>query len=107
MGVLCLVYFICSLRTNVVFSLIFITLVFAFGCLAGAYWQNAMGNTVAAGHLIVAAGAITFVTDLCGWWIFFAIMLASLDFPFQIPVGDLSRFIKGASEKRKEERDMV
>ena len=28
-------------------------------------------------------------------------MLASLDFPFSIPVGDLSHIIKGASEKRK------
>ncbi|KAL8744472.1 MAG: hypothetical protein Q9190_003286 [Brigantiaea leucoxantha] len=28
-------------------------------------------------------------------------MLASLDFPFQIPVGDLSTMVKGASEKNK------
>ena len=28
-------------------------------------------------------------------------MLASLDFPFSVPVGDLSQIIKGASEKQK------
>lgn len=28
-------------------------------------------------------------------------MLASLDFPFSVPVGDLSHIIKGASEKKK------
>ena len=28
-------------------------------------------------------------------------MLASLDFPFSVPVGDLSHIIKGASEKAK------
>ncbi|KAK4992794.1 hypothetical protein LTR66_004468 [Elasticomyces elasticus] len=102
MGVLCLVYLVCALRTNLVFVGIFATLVPAFGCLAGAYWHLAQGNAVFAGKLIVAGGALTFITDLLGWWIFAAIMLAALDFPFQIPVGDLSQFIKGASERAKE-----
>lgn len=97
MGVLCLIYFICSLRTNIVFAIIFLTLVAAFGCLTGAYWHMAeaygAGATTPppiAGTLLVAAGALTFVTDLAGWWIFFAIMLASLDFPIQIPGKNLS-----------------
>lgn len=108
MGVLCFIYLICSLRTNVVFVIIFFTLVLAFGLLAGTYWQTA--NSIAnadptaaalAGRLQIAAGACTFVTCMAGWWIFFAIMLAALDFPFQIPVGDLSTAIKGYSEKQK------
>lgn len=102
MGVLCLIYFICALRTNVVFLVIFLFLVPAFCCLAGAFWHLAQGNTAMATTLTVAAGALTFIVDLAGWWIFFAIMLASLDFPFQLPVGDLSHLIKGASEKAKE-----
>ena len=92
MAVLCFLYFILSLRTNVVFALIFFTLIIGFCCLAGAYWQiaNAInGGATAppplAGKLLVVAGAFTFITDLCGWWIFFAIMLAALDFPFQLP----------------------
>lgn len=91
MGILCFIYFILSLRTNVVFALIFLTLIPAFMCLAAAYWQlaDAYGNGRAApassNTLLVAAGALTFVTDMCGWWIFFAIMLAALDFPFQLP----------------------
>lgn len=112
MALLCFIYFICSLRTNVVFALIFLTLVPAFGCFAGAYWNLAMlygggpaWHGVMAGRLVVTAGALTFITDLCGWWIFLAIMLAALDFPIQIPVGDLSRFIKGASEKAKEKEE--
>jgi len=68
-----------------VFVGIFATLVPAFGLLAGAYWNLALGNTVVAGKCQIAAGAITFVTDMLGWWIFFAILLASLDFPFQLP----------------------
>jgi len=120
MGVLCTIYFICSLRTNVVFMVIFLTLICAFGCLAGAFFQLANAYAAAAvndaamsashaataGRCVVAGGAFTFVTSMAGWWIFFAIMLAALDFPFQIPVGDLSTMIKGASE-RKQERDMV
>jgi succinate-acetate transporter protein len=114
MGVLCLIYLVCSLRTNIVFVIIFFTLVLAFGLLAGAYWQNAnaigKGDASAAalaGRLQIAAGACTFVTSMAGWWIFFAIMLAALDFPFQIPVGDLSTMIKGASEKAKAKENMV
>lgn len=41
-GVLCLVYLICSLRTNVAFFLIFLSLVVAFPCLAAAYWNLAL-----------------------------------------------------------------
>jgi hypothetical protein len=44
---------------------------------------------------------------MAGWWIFFAIMLAALDFPFSIPVGDLSTLIKGASTRMKEKDNMV
>ncbi|EMC93359.1 hypothetical protein BAUCODRAFT_133301 [Baudoinia panamericana UAMH 10762] len=106
MGVLCFIYMICALRTNVIFLLIFAFLVPAFGCLAGAYWQIAKGNMALGAQLTVVAGALTFVVDLLGWWIFAAIMLAALDFPFQIPVFDISHIIKGASErqKMKEER---
>lgn len=113
MGVLCFIYLICSLRTNICFVIIFLTLVLAFGLLAGAYWTNALaieagagGNAAAAaahlaraGKCQLVAGAFLFVTCMSGWWIFFAIMLAALDFPFQIPVGDLSTMIKGASTR--------
>lgn len=128
MGLICLIFLVCSLRTNVVFFIIFLTLVGAFACLAAAYWnlalayENATNVSAAlkAGKLVKvstnlsnlnlheevrlinfqAAGALTFITSMAGWWIFFAIMLASLDFPFSLPVGDLSHIIKGASQKK-------
>jgi len=110
MGLLCLVFLICSLRTNVCFVVIFFTLVVGFTLLAGSYWYNAKAlamvvpdpTTLAyATRLQITSGAFLFVTSMAGWWIFFAIMLAALDFPLQIPVGDLSTLIKGASEKAK------
>ncbi|GAB7339906.1 hypothetical protein MBLNU457_6433t1 [Dothideomycetes sp. NU457] len=107
MGFLCFIYLICALRTNLVFVGIFFFLVPAFGCLAGVYWHLAQaakgnaGSAAIASSLLVAAGAITFVVDVLGWWIFAAILLAAVDFPIALPVGDLSTMIKGASDRRK------
>ena len=48
MGLICFVFLICSLRTNVVFFIIFLSLVGGFGCLAGAYWNLALAYENAA-----------------------------------------------------------
>lgn len=85
MGLLCFVYLICSIRTNLVFFLIFFTLVPVFGLLAGTFLQVANGQAALAAKLQEAAGAFAFVTCLCGWYIFLAIMLASVDFPLDLP----------------------
>ncbi|KAF2152128.1 hypothetical protein K461DRAFT_322226 [Myriangium duriaei CBS 260.36] len=101
MGVLCLLYSILALRTNIVFFLILFLLVPAFCCLAGVFWHTAEGNAAEAAKLLKAAGGITLAIDLLGWYILTAVMLAAVDFPFVIPVGDLSTIVKGASEKAK------
>lgn len=85
MGILCFIFLVCSIRTNLFFFLIFFTLVPAFGLLAGSYFQVANGNANLGAKLAEAAGAFCFVTCLCGWYIFFAIMLASVDFPLDLP----------------------
>ena len=104
MGLLCFIYMIISIRTNLVFFGIFFTLVPAFCCLAGAFWNLSAGaaaNADRANKLLIAAGAFTFVTDLLGWYLFFVQLLAAVDFPLNLPVGDLSKYVKGASEKNK------
>lgn len=85
MAILCFVYMICALRTNVCFFMIFFTLFLAFSLLAASFWEANNGNVTRSHNLQVAGGASAFVTTLFGWWIFIAIMLASLDFPFEIP----------------------
>lgn len=102
--------------------MIFFTLVPAFGFLAGAYLQLPQGRAALATRLLEAAGAFAFVTCICGWYIFFAIMLASVDFPLDLPrkcsayactfnllisfaVVDLSQYVRGASERRKNSDD--
>jgi len=103
MGVLCFVYLIVALRTNVVFVLIFTMLVPAFGCLAEFFFELGEGHVnMTMQH---AAGGLTFVTSLLGWYLFFVQLLAAVDFPLNLPVGDLSRFIKGASERAAEKNE--
>ena len=53
--------------------------------------------------MTVTAGAFGLVAALCAWWVFLAQMLASVDFPIALPVGDMSGLIKGASEKKAKE----
>ncbi|KAL1968304.1 hypothetical protein VTN77DRAFT_2139 [Rasamsonia byssochlamydoides] len=101
MGLLCLIYLICGIRTNIVFEIIFLTLTIAFGLLAGAYWQQANLNTALSNNLQIAGGAVLFVTCLAGWYLFFVQMLASVDFPYTLPVGDLSRVVKGRREREE------
>jgi uncharacterized protein len=104
MALLCFIFLVCSLRTNVVFFGIFLLLVPAFGCLAGTFWKIAEGTPSAlstAVHAQHAAGGLYFAVALLGWYLFLVQLLASVDFPLNLPVGDLSRFIKGASEKAK------
>ena len=97
MGVLCFIYCIISIRTNVIFFLIFLLLVPAFGILA-AYFFTHGAHAV----LLTAAGALTFIICLLGWYLFFVQLLAAVDFPLNLPVGDLSRFVKGASDRKKQ-----
>lgn len=53
MAVLCLIYLVCSLRTNVVFVVIFLTLVVAFSLLGTTYFYNAQGNAALAHRTLV------------------------------------------------------
>ncbi|GAM88223.1 hypothetical protein ANO11243_062540 [Dothideomycetidae sp. 11243] len=101
MAVLCLVFAVLALRTNLVFFFILLFLVPSFACLAGAFWHTAEGSSATAASLLKAAGGLTLVVDLLGWYILLAVMLAAVDFPLVLPVGDLSTVIKGASERAK------
>lgn len=102
MAILCLIYLICALRTNIVFVLIFLGLFMTYAFLAGTHWQHANGNKALGDTLQVAAGAWGLLACVAGWYIFASQMLAALDFPIELPVGDMSHLIKGASDLKKE-----
>ncbi|EXJ67834.1 uncharacterized protein A1O5_09180 [Cladophialophora psammophila CBS 110553] len=89
MGLLCFIYFIASLKTNLVLMLTFLLLVPGLGCLSGVFFKAAEG--VAATSLQTAAGGCFFAVCILCWYLLVAQILASVAFPVQLPVGDLSQ----------------
>ncbi|KAI9756776.1 MAG: hypothetical protein M4579_003693 [Chaenotheca gracillima] len=100
MGLLCMIYLICALRTNFCFVLIFFGLFMEFVLEAAEYWQLAQGNVDVGNKLRMVAGGFSFLACVSGWYIFFAQMLEALDYIIVLPVGDLSHLIRGASQPR-------
>lgn len=49
--------------------------------------------------IVKAAGVSLFITSMSVWYSFFAIMLEIMEFPFRIPVGDLSNMFKDPRAK--------
>jgi hypothetical protein len=41
---------------------------------------------------------VALASSFCGWYVLIGQMLTALDFPIELPVGDLSRFIKPAKK---------
>lgn len=52
-----------------------------------------------------AAGACNFILCIPIWYIFVAQMLESIDFPFALPVGDLSEVVLGRNQKVRNRMD--
>ncbi|BCS25009.1 uncharacterized protein APUU_41453S [Aspergillus puulaauensis] len=101
LGVLCFMFLVCSLRTNIVFVFIFVFLEAGVLLLAASYWYLAQGLQEAALRLEKAGGACVFVFSVAGWYLLFSIMLQSVDFPISLPVGDLSTRFEGKSAREK------
>ena len=100
MGFLCVIYLIAALRTNVIFVVMFISLIFTFSFLAGSFWQTANGAAALALKLQIGGGGCAFVTCVLGWYLFFVQILDAVDFPLSLPVGDLSTLIRGRNERK-------
>jgi len=94
-------FLIASLRTNIVFVLVFFFIDLAFIMLMATYWTLAEGKTAVAAKCQIAAGAFVFVFCIFGWYLFLTMILLAVDFPLGLPTGDLSTRLKGASEREK------
>ncbi|KAE8380208.1 GPR1/FUN34/yaaH family-domain-containing protein [Aspergillus bertholletiae] len=94
-----MVYTICSIRTNIcLFSALFL-LIITFSLFSAVHFQVAAGEIALAERLQMAAGAFNLALCVPVWHIFLAQMLESVDFPYTVPVGDLSTIIRGRSQK--------
>ncbi|PWZ00236.1 hypothetical protein BCV70DRAFT_161161 [Testicularia cyperi] len=86
------VYFltIAALRTNVVLVWILLFVALAFSTLGAAYFNFGAEALTAGSRLVTAAGACGFTACCGGFYILLHLCLASTDFPFNIPLFDLS-----------------
>ncbi|KAJ7369117.1 GPR1/FUN34/yaaH family-domain-containing protein [Mycena albidolilacea] len=92
-AILCALYLIAAVRTNVVFMYVFLTLVLTFAFLAAAYRQSGLGNANMSLTFLKTAGAFGFANIVGGWYLAVVLVFAAVDMPFDLPVGDLSRFL--------------
>ena len=100
-GILCVIYTVAALRTNVCLVLILSSFDVAFPLLTASYWYAGHGNLGPAINCQKAGGAFAFVGGLVGWYLFISLVLDGVDFPISLPVGDLSQIIRGRSDRNK------
>ncbi|KAE8406398.1 GPR1/FUN34/yaaH family-domain-containing protein [Aspergillus pseudonomiae] len=90
MALLMLIYAICALRTNLIFLVMFIAMIFCFSLLAAAYWRMALGDLLISNRLSVAGGAILFAVAMLGFYLLAAQLFDSVGLSLSLPIGDLS-----------------
>lgn len=100
-GLLSILFLICSIRTNFVLVVLFLAYSIAFPVLAAADWQRARHNLDSTHTLEVIAGACCFVVSLCGWYSLAASLFDSVSMPLSLPMGDLSRMFPARDEESR------
>ncbi|KAL2847195.1 GPR1/FUN34/yaaH family-domain-containing protein [Aspergillus pseudoustus] len=104
MAILMLVFLICATRTNLVYTLIFLTLFLVFIFLTAGYWTLGQGDSVVGNRCVKGAGACLFVASLLGFYLLIAQLFEAVGLPIVLPIGDLDRFwTRGAN--KAESRD--
>lgn len=92
-AILTLIYLIASLRTNVVFVLLFTFLEITFDLLAATFFRIGDQNFVHLETYLKSAGAFAFITACTGWYLLVVLVFGSTGVPFALPIGDLSNFM--------------
>lgn len=85
---------VAAFRTNVVLVIILFCVAMTFTLLGAGYLRLADGSAEMASNLIISAGAFGFTACMAGYYILFDLIMASTQFPFALPLGDLSGFLK-------------
>ncbi|OAL22778.1 hypothetical protein AYO22_06686 [Fonsecaea multimorphosa] len=93
MAVLCLIYLVCALRTNLVFVVMFAGLFWGFTLLTTTFWLLADGGS-GAGITLYIGGASFGVSCVAGWYLLLALLLGSVEFPITLPLVDLSGWLQ-------------
>ncbi|KAJ9616124.1 hypothetical protein H2204_014068 [Knufia peltigerae] len=99
-GFALLTFLVLSLRTNMVFVMMFVSITAGAWVLSGAYWKLSTGDLELAGQLQKAGGALIFVTGVLAWYMTIVMMAAEMQYPFFLPVGDLSHYWERGARRR-------
>lgn len=93
-----------SLRTNLVFFLVFVAATIGFGFAAGAFWQIAQGHTELGLKLVVGAGGAFWGAAMLGWYLLAALLFSIMELPFipELPIVDLSTIIRAKGQNKKD-----
>nr|OQO23392.1 hypothetical protein B0A51_08943 [Rachicladosporium sp. CCFEE 5018] len=94
MGVMMAVFALGSLRVDVVHVYIFVIFTICFGCEAASYFTAEAARDGAGYRWRVAAGWTSLAGSAGVWYLFMASIFDSVDFPFTLPLGGLSGYIK-------------
>lgn len=101
------IFLLGSLRTNVPFVIVFVTLVILFGLFAAGQFElgyNPTAQGVAyATYLFKVAGGFGIVTALMGWYLAIITVCASTGVPCPLPVFDLSTKVFRGSKAAAQE----
>lgn len=101
LGALSFIYLFASLRTNLVFFLVFVAATIGFGLAAGAFWNIAEGNMALGLKLVVGAGGSFWGAAMLGWYLLAALLFQIMELPIpQLPIVDLSELIKAKKGKQ-------
>ncbi|KAI0411431.1 GPR1/FUN34/yaaH family-domain-containing protein [Xylaria grammica] len=93
MALLCTVFTVASLRTNIVLFVLLLLLVPTFGALSASFFAVAHGLPARAKTLQHVGAGLLLAASFLGWYIFLALVLLGVEFPFVLPLGDLSTLI--------------
>lgn len=97
-GFMHFIYFIASLRTNIVLLCTFFTATLSLELLSAEYFMIGQGDMVKAEGFQHATGVVLLMLGALSWYLFASLVLESVDFPIVLPVGNLSMKIVGRSQ---------
>ncbi|KAF5239231.1 hypothetical protein FANTH_10033 [Fusarium anthophilum] len=83
-------FLIASLKTNLVFVWIFITVDATAWCLAGSNFAAGAGNAALALRLAKAGGGLLFACASAGWYLLLVQLMEGVGYKLKLPVGILS-----------------
>jgi hypothetical protein len=75
-------------------------------CLAASFFAASQGSTETALRFQYVGAGLLLAVSFMGWYTFLALILLAVEFPFSLPVGDLSTVIKKGKCPAGKEGDM-